>query len=122
MNLYPVTVVMVLGAILALSMIVHTFNFERMSIIIASFGIMTSLLVILPRIGTFVPISFLYRYEGDLYGRSGHIVLWNHFRMTHENGNLWLFHVTIAALVCLGGYAWIILRANTCRQADALVA
>lgn len=122
MSIYPITMMVLLGGTLASSMIIQSLGFNRSAIGIAFLGFLMSLFVILPRIGTLFPVSFLYHYEGNVVDQSGHLVIWNFFRIPHFNGDAWLFHTTIMALMCFGGHVWICFRANTCRQAKKLAA
>jgi hypothetical protein len=84
------TVVVMLGIIVVMSAILFICNFRRVSAVTSILGLIIGFLVNLPRLGMILPLTGLYRYEGDYLTGSGEVVFYGFVRLPHTDGNLWI--------------------------------
>lgn len=122
MIIHPTIVMMALAATLSIGIITYSIGWYRICLIPLALVILTMPVICIPRFGFILNSPDLYRYEGDLYTRSGEAVLWGYFRIPHANVyDGWAFMI-MESIFCGVGAIWIITKANVARQAEKLAA
>lgn len=122
MNLQTTPVVVAFVATLAVGMILHATNRDKLCLIPFCAVIVAAIAICIPRFGFILNLPVLYRYEGDIYARTGDAVIWGFFRIPHEQAYDGWVIMMVTGIMCTVVAVWLIGRANTCRQAEKLAA